>query len=111
MLIEYKVSNVFLYRQSFEVALAVFASKVIMTEPQDEGLSMMVRRQFALTDSIELVELCDESNIFKEFRVTFVGESAVDGGGPRRELATLVVLQAPQSHLMTGAIWLSVQLC
>lgn len=66
----------------------------------DEVSRMTVRRTNIWGDSMKALRRVD---VRKRLKVTFLGESAVDDGGPRREyLRLLMAAMVDQSHLLAG---------
>ena len=61
-----------------------------------------VRMHNALLDSIELIELATQEQLFLALSVVFVGEAGVDEGGPSGEFASLMIMQCKDSYLMEG---------
>jgi len=90
---------------SFETKLKTLASEILDVDC-DLHFNLTIRREFALTDSLELIELASEKQLFQPLKVDFLGETSVDDGGPRRELASLIVMQCQDSYLMEGNFWL-----
>ena len=91
-------------QQSFKEKLQSFSAKVINPGDGDQRFRLTVRRDHALTDSLELIELARENELFAPLSVVFLGESAVDVGGPCRELASLIVVQSSSddAYLVKG---------
>ena len=85
----------------FQVRLQQLASRVLI---HTEGMrfKLHVRRQHALTDALDVLELVTAEDLFKPINVVFLGESAIDDGGPTREFTSLIVVQCESSHLMEG---------
>lgn len=70
------------------------------TELEDEVSRITVRRSHIWADSMRVLR---RVHLEKRLKVTFLGESAVDDGGPRREyLRLLMSTMAEQSSLFTG---------
>jgi hypothetical protein len=69
---------------------------------KDATFQLPVVQRSALADALNIMELQqDTSNILEHLRVVFLGESAMDEGGPQREFATLMVAQCETSYLFT----------
>ena len=68
---------------------------------KEKCLRLKVRRKQAWKDVKLKLARCKESDLNNQFKVQFVGEPAVDEGGPRRELFCLVERMV-SNELMTG---------
>ena len=67
---------------------------------EDEVNRITVRRTHIWDDSMKALRRVD---VRKQLKVTFLGEAAVDDGGPRREyLRLLMAVAMEQSHLLAG---------
>jgi hypothetical protein len=78
--------------EGLSTRLVALSEKVVGTEG---AFTLPVIRRCSLADSLNIMSLQnDTEKILKPLRVVFLGESAVDEGGPRREFATLMVAQA-----------------
>lgn len=86
---------------SFNIHLQLLTSQLLRYN-EEVQFSMHIRRQYALCDALEILELVTADELFKPLNVVFMGESAVDNGGPTREFTSLIVLQCESSHLMEG---------
>ena len=84
---------------NFGTNLQLFASKLIRCDSEAE-FRMTIRRNHALSDALETMELVSAKELFNPLNVVFLGESAVDTGGPTREFLSLIVLQSESSHFM-----------
>ena len=88
---------------TLEQSIKKYAAKILVPSG-DNRFVLTVRRRHALTDGLELMEFATPEQLFSPLNVLFIGESAVDDGGPGREFASLMVMQCPDSHLMEGKI-------
>ena len=75
--------------ESIAMILKAHFDKVIIQDPDDVG-SITIRRKHIWRDAIRAISRT-AFNPNKSVHVTFIGEEAVDGGGPRREFFTLAL--------------------
>ena len=87
---------------SLEAIIQTLNTEVINDDDDDNSFHLTIRRSHALTDALDLIDLCDERDLFQRLKVSFIGESAVDDGGPSRGMASLLVIQCQSSYLMEG---------
>ena len=75
---------------------------MVITSADDEDVQRIhVRRSHVFEDSVRQFSK-DTFNVTKILKVRFVGESAVDDGGPRREFFQLLNAIASKSGLFSG---------
>ena len=67
----------------------------------DQYLRMKVRRNNIWNDTCMKLDVCSAEDLTKKLKVQFVGEPAVDQGGPKREFFTLINREAT-THLLSG---------
>lgn len=67
----------------------------------DKYMRMKVRRNKIWSDTCLKLDACTEEDLTKQLKVQFVGEPAVDQGGPKREFFTLINREAT-THLLSG---------
>lgn len=84
---------------SIDEKLRALAEEVLV--PGDGTFTLRLRRAHVLTDALDYLDLASESELFKPLRISFIGEQAVDEGGPRREFASLLLTHAA-TELMNG---------
>ena len=60
-----------------------------MPESLDEAQQVVVRRRHVWSDTVK--KLKNDLDVNKHIKVSFVGDVAVDEGGPRREFLTLLM--------------------
>ena len=68
----------------------------------EETLRIKVRRSYVWDDAKNKIGKCTKNDLCKTLKVQFVGEPAVDQGGPRNEFFTLLHKQINSSSLFTG---------
>jgi hypothetical protein len=80
------------------------ASSAITVDDKDDGPfnNIKIRRSAVLHDALRHMRTAKAANVSLPLRVTFLGEAAVDSGGPRREFATLLSQAVCRSHLVDG---------
>jgi hypothetical protein len=80
------------------------ASAVIATVDKDDGPfnNMTIRRSAVLHDALRHMRVTRSNDVALPLRVTFLGEAAVDSGGPRREFSTLLWQGFCKSSLLDG---------
>lgn len=77
-------------------------SREVIKPRGDHKFRLTVRRENALIDALEMMELATSDQLSLPLSVTFHGEAAVDDGGPSRELASLMGKQIGNTYLMEG---------
>lgn len=97
----YTFSLSFCCSASVETILKDLASTLLDHSSRDK-LHLTVRRRYALADGIDMLEIVPPADLFLPLAVSFIGEAAVDDGGPTREFASLLVQQCSTSPLMDG---------
>ena len=75
-------------KDSFEDAFKDFVKRVLKS---DAVQRIIVRRSNVWEDSLKQFTKLQGLSYNKNIKVTFVGEPAVDSGGPRREYFTLLI--------------------
>lgn len=82
------------------MALKSFAKEVLGNRV-DGSMRMVIRRQTALNDALQNVARA-QNRLLQPISVRFIGESAVDEGGPSRELSSEIVVQIKHSSCVEG---------
>ena len=70
-------------------AILLDHSSKFLSKDLDDVFRITVRRSHIWEDSVRTIRRTFDER--KHFRVTFLGESAIDGGGPRREFFMLLI--------------------
>ncbi|XP_063436759.1 uncharacterized protein LOC134718196 [Mytilus trossulus] len=83
-----------------QMALKSFAKEVLGNRV-DGSMRMVIRRQTALDDALQNVARA-QNRLLQPISVRFIGESAVDEGGPSRELSSEIVVQIKHSSCVEG---------
>ena len=78
-----------LSKQEMEHLLQQHFSRVVRKEDYQR---INIRRQFLLQDALKQFNR-SSFDVSKLLRITFLGESAVDTGGPRREFFRLLLIE------------------
>ena len=68
----------------------------------ERNLLIVVRRSFVWQDTVRKLRRTTQEELQYPIRVDFVGESAVDANGPRREYFSLLVGSALKANLLYG---------
>lgn len=91
-------------KQSFEEDLRALSADKVKLEEENSYIWLKVRRTSIWKDTkLKLERLKDISKLSNAFvKVQFVGEAAVDEGGPKRELFSLLHKEISQSNLFIG---------
>ena len=82
--------------------------KALITDPFDhaerppEDLRFLVRRGHIIEDTFRKLQRVRSGELINDLRVTFVGEPAIDEGGPRREFFTLFFAAIRSTSLLEG---------
>lgn len=69
---------------------------------EESILKIAVRRSFVWQDTLRKLKRTTQEELAAPIRVDFVGESAVDAGGPRREYFSLLVGSVVKAGLLHG---------
>ena len=85
-------------RESLQKVSAIFDR-----EAEDRFMVEVRRGRFFLLDVWAALEESQEE-LLLPMSVTFIGESGIDGGGPRRELNELLIRAISQSVLFSGRL-------
>lgn len=56
-----------------------------------------------------MFQMASQEELLMPLSVTFTGESAVDDGGPRRELGSIIMQHVARSGLLNG--WYNAYIC
>ena len=70
--------------------------------PGDNTFTLRVRRLYALQDAMDYMELASEAEMFRQLRVSFIGEEAVDDGGHAASLPPFWCYRQLKSWWMVG---------
>lgn len=65
-------------------------------------LTFFLRRKYALDDAITRIAMLPSKMLCNRLRINFLGESAIDLGGPTREFASLLHQQFANSRFVEG---------
>ncbi|CAG2222608.1 unnamed protein product [Mytilus edulis] len=87
-----------------QMALKSFAKEVLGNRV-DGSMRMVIRRQTALNDALQNVARA-QNRLLQPISVRFIGESAVDEGGPSRELSSEIVVQIKHSSCVEAILLL-----
>ena len=77
------------------------SAKDELGDPEEGRLRIIVRRASALKDALQNIARA-QKRLCKPLSVRFIGESAIDDGGPTRELASEVMKQFTRSTYVQG---------
>lgn len=70
--------------ENLQEEMKVLANEVIGPRGEDHPtFRLTVRRTHALTDALELMDFTPGQHLFRPLQIVFLGESAVDDGGPK----------------------------
>ena len=70
----------------------------------NEYLRLKVRRQHVWEDTLHKLKCIQPEDLSKQIKIQFIGEPAVDQGGPSREFFSLIN-SAAQAKLMSGTVF------
>ena len=73
-----------------------------LSKDLDEVIRVTVRRSHTREDSEQAIKRSFDEN--KHVRVTFLGESAIDGGGPRKECFMLLLNNINENHSLLNGL-------
>ena len=81
---------------------ALIADTFDHAERPAEDLRFLVRRGHIIEDTFRKLQRVRPGELLNDVRVTFVGEPAIDEGGPRREFFTLFFAAIRSTSLLEG---------